>query len=72
MGLQSTLTLALLLCIFTNLSPGLASRFSEPGEVVYSGRSIGSLDLRVLRKHITIIPQNVSAPEVTFADKCSQ
>ncbi|TFK86638.1 P-loop containing nucleoside triphosphate hydrolase protein [Polyporus arcularius HHB13444] len=62
---KSTLTLALLRCIFTNLSPRLNSRFVKTGEVLYSGRSIGSLDLPVLRKNITIIPQN---PELFAGD----
>ncbi len=67
---QSTLTLALLRCIFTNLSPRLNSRFVKTGEVLYSGRSIGSLDLPVLRKNITIIPQNVSSVVACTTYKC--
>ncbi|RPD70664.1 P-loop containing nucleoside triphosphate hydrolase protein [Lentinus tigrinus ALCF2SS1-7] len=62
---KTTLTLALLRCIPTNLSSYFGSRFPQMGEVLYSGVSIGSLDLPLLRKHITTIPQN---PELLAGD----
>ncbi|KAI0686602.1 P-loop containing nucleoside triphosphate hydrolase protein [Earliella scabrosa] len=55
---KSTLTLALLRCIFTNVPPKVPSKFVPNGQVVYSGRPIGSVSLSTLRKNITIIPQN--------------
>ena len=44
---QSSLTLALLRCIFTE------------GKVVYAGKDTNSLNLDALRSNITIIPQIV-------------
>lgn len=46
--LQSSLTLALLRCIFID------------GEVLYDGMPTTSINLDALRSHITIIPQAVS------------
>ncbi|TBU52681.1 P-loop containing nucleoside triphosphate hydrolase protein [Dichomitus squalens] len=52
---KSTLTLALLRCIPTNIRT--SSSPEATGDVVYSGKSIGMVGLRTLRKKITIIPQ---------------
>ncbi|KAI1790046.1 P-loop containing nucleoside triphosphate hydrolase protein [Ganoderma leucocontextum] len=53
---KSTLTLALLRCIPTNI-PTTNLSPAAPGDAVYSGRSIGKVSLTTLRKNITIIPQ---------------
>ncbi|KAI0752922.1 P-loop containing nucleoside triphosphate hydrolase protein [Daedaleopsis nitida] len=55
---KSTLTVALLRCIFTNVPPNVPTKFASEGQVLYSGKSIGSISLPTLRKSITIIPQN--------------
>ena len=53
---KSTLTLALLRCIFTE------------GNVIYDGLPTHSLNLDALRSNITIIPQVVSHHNVVTVD----
>ena len=52
--------------MFTNVPPNVPTKFASDGQVLYSGKSIGSISLPTLRKSITIIPQNVRIYRVTM------